>query len=474
MWRRRDAMLRLGTAACGALTLPQLLGQERAAAQSLLPSAAEGRKARSCIFLFMWGGQPQQDMWDLKPEAPAGIRSLFEPIQTVEPGILLGDRMPAIAAHTDKLSIIRSLHHAATDHGVSVYHALTGRAMSPPRTFPGNGRRRTDFPAIGSIFSYLGDRSPLPASFSIPRPVAHDGVRYAGTHAGFLGAAHDPVEIGEVFNHVETGPRPAEWQAPVPLELPDGIPLSRLHARRGLLEQLESADRALQQQPGTAAYQGVYEDAYRLIASSAVRQALDLEQEPRAMRDRYGRNEYGESFLTARRLVEAGIRLVTVNWMFITPRSKVYNVWDAHGGLGDLEHGATGYGMLNAPYCLPAFDQAFATLLDDLAQSGLLQETVVACVGEFGRTPKINANNGRDHWPYCYSGVLAGGPVQGGSVFGASDRQAAYVKENPVTPGDYLATLCQACGLDAAREVHDGEGRPYRICEGEPIEAIFR
>ncbi len=470
MLHRRDAMLRLGSAACGALTLPQLMQQEKAAAASKSASSAS---ARSCIFLFMWGGQPQQDMWDLKPDAPAGVRSQFQPIQTAAPGILVSDQMPQIARHTDKMSIIRSLNHTATDHGVSVFHALTGRAMVPPRTFPGNARRRTDFPAIGSMFSYLGEKSPIPTSFTIPRPVAHDGVRYAGTHAGFLGSAHDSVELGQVYNHVEVGPRPDAAQSMVPLSLPVDISASRLQARRGLLDLLETQDRVMQTNPGMAAYHGVYEDAYRLLNSTAVKNALNLELESPAIRDRYGRNEYGESFLTARRLVEAGVRLVTVNWMFITPRAKVYNVWDAHGGLGDLEHGATGYGMLKAPYCLPPFDQAIAALLEDLSLSGMLDDTLVACVGEFGRTPQINGVNGRDHWPFCYSGVLAGGGVRGGTVYGASDKNAAYVKENPVTPGDYLATVCQACGLDSSREVHDLEGRPFSICDGQPISDVL-
>lgn len=466
---RRDAMLRLGTAACGALSLPQLLDTERTA----VANSPAKPKARSCIFLFMWGGQPQQDMWDLKPNAPVGIRSRFEPIQTSNPGVLFSDQMPGIATQADKLAIIRSLNHTTTDHGVSVYHALTGRAMSPPRTFPANGRRRTDFPSVGSMFSYLGEKSAIPASFTIPRPVAHDGLRYAGTHAGFLGSLHDSVELGQVYNHVEVGPRPESAQSTFRLSLPDDMSTTRLLARRGLLNLLETQDRALQRNPGTTTFDSVHEDAWRLLNSPAVKNALDLEQESPAVRDRYGRNEYGESFLTARRLVEAGVRLVNVNWMFITPAAKVYNVWDAHGGLNDLEHGATGYGMLTAQYCLPSFDQAFSALLEDLSQRGLLDETVVACAGEFGRTPKINAANGRDHWPWCYSAVLAGGGIRGGTTYGASDKNAAYVKENPATPGDYLATLCEACGLDSQREILDLEGRPYTICDGTPISAVL-
>ncbi|MES2793711.1 MAG: DUF1501 domain-containing protein [Planctomycetota bacterium] len=470
MLHRRDAMLRLGTAACGALTLPNLLQSQLAAKESRTSSSGS---AKSCIFLFMWGGQPQQDMWDIKPDAPTGVKSHFAPIQTATPGILLSDQMSQIAPHTDKLSIIRSLNHGTTDHGISVHHTLTGRAMSPPRTFPGNARRRTDFPSIGSMFSYLGEKTAIPTSFSLPRPVAHDGVYYAGTNAGFLGSAHDSVELGQVYNHVEVGPRKDAAQSTIPLTLPNDISVARLQARRGLLGVLEDQDRMLQKNGGMQAYSNNYDDAYRILSSTAIKDALDLEQESPATRDRYGRNEYGESFLTARRLVEAGVRLITVNWMFITPQAKVYNVWDAHGGLGDLEHGATGYGMLTAHYCLPAFDKAFSALLDDLSLRGMLDETMVACVGEFGRTPQVNAVAGRDHWPFCYSGVLAGGGVRGGTVYGASDKNAAYVKENPVTPGDYLATICHGCGLDPASKIHDLEGRPFSICDGEPITEIL-
>lgn len=465
MIHRRDAMLKLGAAAGSALTLPRLLASESAAD----PPAR--RSAKSCIFLFMWGGQPQQDMWDLKPDAPDGIRSPFQPIATNVPGIQLSDQLPQVARHADKLAIVRSLVHGTTDHQTAVYHALTGRVMLPPRIFPANARQRTDAPSLGAMFSYLGEATLLPASVSLPRAVAHDGVYYAGTHAGLLGSRHDPVELGTVYNHVEVGPRsdpPA-----LPLTLPAEMSLARLQARHGLRNVLNAEDRAMQQLPDATAFDASYDLAYRMLHSPVVKEALDLSREPSATRDRYGRNEYGESFLTARRLIEAGIRLVTVNWMFITPAAKVYNVWDTHGGLNDLEHGQTGYGMLKAQYCLPAFDQAYAALLDDLAQRGLLAETVVACAGEFGRTPKINGNQGRDHWPFCYSAVLAGGGIQGGAVYGASDRQAAYPKNNPVTPGDFLATICRACGLDPSREVHDHVGRPLRICDGAPIEELL-
>jgi hypothetical protein len=471
MLHRRDAMLRLGTAAGGALSLSELLRADQARAAESQPTPAP--KARSCIFLFMWGGQPQQDMWDMKPDTPAGVRSPFSPISTAVPGLFLGEKLPLTAVEADKLAIVRSLTHTWTDHQTSVHQALTGRSMSPPRIFPANNRRRTDFPGIGSLFSYLREPSDLPASFTIPRPVAHDGLIYAGTGAGFLGATHESVELGQMYNHVATGPRADADLSALPLTAPADVSTTRLQARRGLVRVLEDTDRSAQRGQTSGIWDSVGEAAFRLLQASSVRDALKLELESDATRDRYGRNEYGESFLTARRLVEAGVRIVTVNWMFITPELKLYNVWDAHGGLNDLEHGMTGYGMLNAPYCLPAFDRAYSALLADLSARGLLDETVVACVGEFGRTPRINGTNGRDHWPQCYSAVLAGGGIRGGAVYGSSDKQAAYVKENPATPADYLATVAQACGLDPAREVHDLEGRPMHAIDGEPIKALL-
>jgi hypothetical protein len=209
-----------------------------------------------------------------------------------------------------------------------------------------------------------------------------------------------------------------------------------------------------------------------MLTSSSARRAFDLDLEPAAVRDRYGRNEYGESFLLARRLVEAGVRLVSLVWMYVTPAGAVANVWDNHGGTGALG-GVTGYAMLKEKYCLPPLDQGLSALLEDLDQRGLLGETLVTAVGEFGRTPKINASQGRDHWGKCQTALFAGGGVRGGQVYGATDAQAAYVKDRPVSPEDYLATLYHGLGLSPESEVHDRAGRPYRACDGQPIAALF-
>jgi hypothetical protein len=256
------------------------------------------------------------------------------------------------------------------------------------------------------------------------------------------------------------------------LSLPAGIDSGRLIARRGLLNLVELQDRMLQRSGPTKALGGFYEQAFRIVSSPVAKRAFNLDLEPPAVRDRYGRNEYGESFLLARRLVEAGVRLVSVIWMYFMPNGRIANVWDNHGGTEGLG-GISGYAMLKEKYCIPPLDRAFSALIEDLTQRSLLEETLVVAVGEFGRTPRINATQGRDHWGMCQSALLAGGGVRGGQVYGASDKIAAYVKDNPMSPEDLLATIHFALGVPRNSEITDQEGRRYRICEGEPVTALF-
>jgi hypothetical protein len=456
MLHRRDAMLRLGQYGLGALTLPGLLAAETGGKRTT-------GKARSCILVFLWGGPPQQDLWDMKPDAPAGIRSLFQPIRTRVPGIDICDRMPRLAKHTDKLAIVRSVTHPSNEHEPGVYHMLTGKP-NPALRVPTNQRKRSDFPNVAGVVSYFTPPGPMPASITLPTPVGHDGVTYAGTHAGFLGPRYDALEL-----------RPAHrsTDAPFPLTPPPGIEPARLIGRRGLLERIEAAEKVLQKHPAAGALGAFHEQAMRIVASPLARRALDVNREPAAVRDRYGRNQYGEAFLLCRRLVEAGVRLVTFTWLYVTPRGRISNVWDNHGGIADLPNGKTGYGMLDADYCIPPLDRGLSALLEDLHDRGMLDETLVVCMGEMGRTPKINANQGRDHWGAAQSVLLAGGGVRGGQVYGATDRHAAYVKDNPVRPEDLLATVYTALGIDPDSEVHDRERRPYRITEGKPVSALF-
>jgi Protein of unknown function (DUF1501) len=235
---------------------------------------------------------------------------------------------------------------------------------------------------------------------------------------------------------------------------------------------IEDQDRFLQHRPTSEALGAFREQAFRMVSSPVAKRAFNLELESPALRDRYGRNEYGESFLLARRLVEAGVRLVSVIWMYFMPNGRIANVWDNHGGTAGLGS-ITGYAMLKEKYCIPSLDWAYSALLEDLAQRGLLDETLVVVAGEFGRTPKINATQGRDHWGMCQSALLAGGGVRGGQVYGSSDQIAAYPRENPVAPEDLLATIYEALGVSLENEVRDRENRQYRICEGKPLAALF-
>jgi hypothetical protein len=457
MLHRRDAMLRLGQLGLGALTLPGLL-QAQAAAQQ--PTR---RRAQSCILLYLWGGPPQQDMWDMKPDTPQGIRSLFRPIRTVTPGFDVCEHLPLLARQTDKVAILRGMTHHSNIHEASVYHTLTGR-QNPTLISPRNFRRRTDFPNFASIVSALTPQGNLPAAVTIPRPIGHDGVTYAGTYAGWLGPRHDPMELREAPNSNDL--------ATHPLVLSPDLDAARMVARQGLLATLDAEDRALQQNSATSALGGFHEQAHRMLASPAARRAFNFETEPVHVRDRYGRNEYGESFLLARRLVEAGVKLVSVMWMYFMPNGRIANVWDTHGGTAGLGN-IGGFAMLRERYCLPPLDRAYSALLEDLEQRGLLDETLVVVTGEFGRTPRINNTQGREHWGPCYSALLAGGGVRGGQVYGASDASGAYPRENPVSPEDLLATIFEALGVPHDSLINDREGRPVRICEGWPVTAIF-
>jgi hypothetical protein len=457
MLNRRDAMLRLGQLGLGAMTLPGLLRAEQS------PRTAVRGRAKSCIYVFLWGGPPQQDMWDMKPDAPDGIKSHFKPVHTAVPGIDVCDQMPLFAKHTDKLAIVRSLTHPSDIHEPSVYRMLTGK-IDNTLVVPRNSRKRRDFPNVASILSYFSEPGPMPASVTVPRPIGHNGITYTGTYAGFLGPRYDPLELKAAPNAQDHGPHA--------VVLPPDVDMTRLQARHGLVKLIEAQDRILNQDRSAQALGGFYEQAFRMMASPVAKRAFNLELEPPAVRDRYGRNEYGESFLLARRLVEAGVRVVSVIWMYVTPGGVVSNVWDNHGAVGALG-GITGYAMLKEKYCIPPLDQGYSALLADLAERGLLDQTLVVAVGEFGRTPKINKDQGRDHWGKCQSALLAGGGIRGGQVYGSSDAQAAYPKDNPVSPEDLLATIYHAFGLEPDREIHDRENRPHAICTGKPLVGLF-
>jgi hypothetical protein len=473
MFNRRDAMIRLGQLGLGAMTLPGLLETEQAHASPRTAVRGLGGKAKSCIYIFLWGGPPQMDLWDMKPESADGFRSLFKPINTVVPGIDICDQMPLLAKHTDKLAIVRSLTHPSDIHEFSCHHMLTGHKLNSQRGFPRNNRTRADVPFFGSILANFSPPGPMPAAVTIPQPLGHDGVTYAGSHGGFLGPRCDPMEMkGATGYNGDATFRDVKPQPTHPIGLPDDIDLSRLQARRGLLDLMDAQERRLQDAPDTKALGSFYEQAFRMVASAKAKEAFDLEREPETVRERYGRNPYGDSFLLSRRLVEAGVRLVSVIWLHIMADGKLINVWDNHSGY-NIYGAKTGYDLLKGPCCVPTLDRAYTALLSDLSDRGLLDETLVVAVGEFGRTPKINSGAGRDHWGNCQSTLLAGGGIRGGQIYGASDKIAAYPRDNPVAPEDLLATIYHAFGLSPDSEILDRENRPHRITDGKPVLSLF-
>lgn len=462
----RRSLLRLGAGGLG--TLGALRAFDVHGAMVPPPRPQARASAQRCIYIFLCGGPSQLDLWDPKPDAPDTIRGPFRPIDTSVPGIRFTELIPRVAAHADKLAVVRSMHHGSTDHNLGIAHTLLGRPAASPRdVFVARG----DHPALGAILHKLrGECGVLPPWVILPRPFTTLSPPHKGQSAGFLGAAYDPVVLNEPKID-SLAPKELRLDA---LDWPEGVDADRLGARRRLLDGSES-DAAIVEERH-ARWQTDAAKALDMISGPTCRRAFDLSQEPDRVRDRYGRNEYGQSFLLARRLVEAGIRMVNVFWTYFDKAGCQFNLWDNHGvmtdvcGVGGVR---TGRQMITHEYCTPSFDRSFSALLEDLDQRGLLDDTLVVVAGDFGRTPKINNMDGRDHWPFCYTQLLAGGGVRGGQVYGASDRIAAYVKDNPVTPEDFAATILHAFGLDPATEVVDPFGRPFRLSEGTPVTSLF-
>jgi hypothetical protein len=443
---RRD-WLRVGGLGSAGLVLPDLL-RARAGASRAGGKRSFGR-ARSCILCFLFGAPAHQDVWDLKPDAPAEYRGEFRPIASSVPGIRLGEHIPRLARTAGRFALVRSVHHPDNTHTVAMHYMLTGRRHAQPNTNPRN--QPTDFPCFGAVMQYLRPgRSGLPSGISLNAPanqVSANNHIFPGFFAGLLGRRYDPMFIARDPSKADFDPLPAGSAAEA----------SRLPGRRYLLKTVDRHRREMDAVAGVRDFGAYHQQAFDLVTAPAARRAFDLTREPRAVRERYGFSPFGQGCLLARRLVEAGVGLVTVNWA----RDDAY--WDTHANnFKDLK------GKL-----LPPFDRGFSALLEDLDGRSLLGETLVVCLGEFGRTPKINGNAGRDHWAACNSVVLAGGGVRGGQVLGASDRKAAYPATAPVSPGDLATTIYHALGIEAHTEVRDALGRPLPLAEGRPLLELF-
>ena len=452
----RRELLRAGSLGLLGLGLPQLLQARQ--------TAVRPGKARSCILLFMWGGPAHQDTWDLKPTAPAEYRGDFRPIRTRVPGVHVCEHLPRLAQQMDRLALIRSMTHPDVDHTTATHFLLTGRGV--PRR---GAARAEDWPSYGAVLGWLGrGRGPLPPSVSMMPLVPNGAPRFVeeshGQDAGWLGPLHHPMRIDADASKPDY--RVGEFA------LRADVPQARADARRQLLRELDRQRRGLERQVEVAAARAHYERAFSVLTSRGAAEAFDLTREPRALRERYGMNTHGQSVLQARRLVEAGVPLVTVFWQN-DGLTNVSVYWDTHN---------RNFVDLKTRLCPPA-DQAFSALLEDLHQRGLLDETLVLWTGEMGRTPRVGQSvvggagagrDGRDHWPHVFSAVLAGGGIKGGVVHGASDRYAAYPAAYPTTPADLAATVYHCLGVDPHTQMRDRLGRPLTLCEGSPVRAVLR
>ncbi len=448
----RRRLLQAGGLGLFGLSLPKFLAGADA---SPVDDASFGR-AKSCILLFMWGGPAHQDTWDLKPSAPVEVRGEFKPISTNVPGIQICEHFPELAKRTDKLTIVRSMTHTNVNHTTGTHYLLTGE---PP---PTSTDIRVQWPHIGSVLAAMGRGEGALPPFVSMRPKLENTVprfveQSQGQFAGWLGSVHDPLTI-------DSDPSSKDYRV-ADLTLQPEVNVPRLMAREQLRvllnKQVDSQQLAFDAQDANN------RRAIELLTSAAKqRGAFDLQEESPQMRERYGLNPHGQSVLQARRLVERGVPLVTVFW----PNDGIKNVsvyWDTHSrNFIDLKE-----------RLMPVADQAFTALLDDLADRGMLDETLVVWTGEFGRTPKVGQRNsdagagkdGRDHWPGCFTSVLAGGGTRGGMVYGSSDRHAAFPASDPVAPCDLIATVYHSLGVPVGQTLNDTGGRPHFVRSGSAI-----
>ncbi len=412
---------------------------------------APGNDNKNCIMLMLVGAPSQLDTWDMKMNAPAEIRGPYKALKTNVPGIEVSEIFPRMAKNADKFAILRSMYHTA-----AAVHDTGHQMMQTGRLFQ-NG---IEHPHVGCVAGKLrGNRGDAPSHVLLPRPIGNTGGNMPhGQSAGFLGKAYDPFVLN-------ADPSQPDFKVPDLLP-PNYISALRTDSRRKLREMVDGAVKGFESSQDAKLMDDNFNQAYTLMSSAKMREAFDLSQESDVMKDRYGRTRFGMSCLLARRMVERGVRFVTVN-MFETVFNEI--TWDIHG---------------SAPFspiqCYkeqvgPSFDNAYASLLEDLHDRGLLKDTMVVAMGEFGRTPKVNPAGGRDHWPNCWSMLWAGGGVKGGNVVGASDEIGAYPKDRPTTPAEVVATIFKGLNIDLETELAGLQGRPIRVVEHgvNPINELF-
>ncbi len=446
----RREFLQVGFSGLLGLGLPALLAARASAAGggSLAP------RAKSMILVFTTGGLGHLDSFDMKPDAPEGIRGEFRPIATKAAGIQYCEHLPGLASHADKLAIVRSMSHTYTNHLNATHEILTGH--SQPGAFFDKIASRDDYPCYAAGLDYIRPRGDgIPSGVMLPTYLMEGPLTWPGQHAGFLGPKFDPLQIKQDPN------KPTFREES--LTPPVGFSVERMNRRRELLDELAMRRDSLSAASEKDPMAEQRELAYSMLLSGKVARAFDIHREDPKTRDRYGRNMFGQSILLARRLSEAGVPIVQANM------GRVQN-WDTHSG---------NFRRLKGEL-LPPLDQGVSALLDDLAGTGRLDETLVIVAGEFGRTPRIgsstgnvNGPDGRDHWSKCFSVAFAGAGVRGGQVIGQSDRIGAYPASRPYGPGDFATTIYKALGIDPETEVRDRLNRPVRLALGEEIAPLY-
>jgi hypothetical protein len=416
------------------------------------PQAAVHAKPRSVLLIFLTGAPSHIDMFDLKPDAPAEIRGEFKPIATKTTGIQISEHLSRLARISDKWAMVRSFTHRENNHLLASHMVLTGALV--PGGFFDKVASRTDYPCYAGALNFLRPRHDgVPNGVTLPTHLVEGPLTWPGQHAGFLGATHDPWIINQ-------DPNSANFRFDS-ITLPAGFSIERLGERKALLDEVQKQQRQLAETAETRQLTSQQQQAFSVLLSGKVAKAFELHREPDAVRDRYGRHMFGQSLLLARRLIEAGVPVVQANM------GRVQN-WDHHDNI---------FPTLKDRH-LPALDRGVSALLEDLDWRGLLEETFVVMIGEFGRTPKItnlpnSSKPGRDHWAPAFSGIFAGGGVRGGQVIGKTDKIGAYPTTTPYSPDDLAATVYQVLGIDPDAEVQDRQGRPVRLNIGQAIQPLF-
>ena len=441
---RRD-FLQVGALGAIGLTLPNLM------AYKALGKVAPGRDERSCIMIFNLGAPSQIDLFDPKPDAPAEIRGPFKTIPTKSKDIQLTELLPLHAKIADKFSIVRSCYHTA-----AAVHDTGHQMMQTGRLFTGG----VNTPHVGSALQFLrGSRNELPGHIILPQAMGPTGGNMPhGQDAGFLGKAYDPFILN-------SDPSKQDFKVPDLLP-PKEIGEARLERRKKLREVVDETVKDFEASEAAKLMDSNFDSAFKLMTSKAARDAFDLTKEPQAVRERYGMTRFGQCCLLARRLVEAGVRFVTIN-TFITVFDEI--TWDVHGSKP-----FTSIAGMKEIVC-PMYDQGYSALIEDLDKRGMLPKTMVCNLAEFGRTPRINPAGGRDHWPQCWSIYFAGGGVQGGRVVGRSDDKGAYPVERPVSPSEVVATIYHSLGVDMHTELPGPQGRPFQVADPgtQPVRELF-